>query len=70
MKPRSVKNSTWDVWEPCVICDLPQPQGRFHPEPWHLTCVYDEAGKKKANKWRSEQKKLAKAAIPTLALPD
>jgi hypothetical protein len=60
----------WPYWEDCIICKNPQPQGRFHEYPWHITCDDDEAGKKKAAVWMREQKKLAKAAVPTLALPD
>lgn len=52
--------------EECIICGQNQPQGKYHPFPWHVTCAYDEAGKKKIAAWSREQKKIAKAEVPTL----
>ena len=52
--------------EPCIICKLPQPQGKYHEYPWHITCDDDEAGQKKAAQWKREQKKIAQAELPTL----
>lgn len=51
---------------PCYICGENHPQFKFHEFPWHLTCAYDEAGKKKIAAYMREQKKLAKAEVPTL----
>lgn len=52
--------------KPCYICGDPQPQGRYHEFPWHITCAYDEAGKRKIAAWKREQKKLKEAELPTL----
>jgi len=54
------------VYTPCYVCGLPQPDKKYHEFPWHLTCAYDEAGRKKIVVYMREQKKLAKAEIPTL----
>jgi hypothetical protein len=54
--------------EKCLVCDFPQPQGKFHEFPWHLTCAYDEAGRKKIAVWKREQKTQAKAEIPQMEL--
>jgi len=52
--------------ETCIVCGSLQPQGRYHEFPWHITCSYDEAGKKKVAAWHREQKKIAKSEVPTL----
>jgi hypothetical protein len=52
--------------EPCYVCGLPEPRGKYHEFPWHLTCVYDEAGRKKAAQWKKAQQKIAESEIPTL----
>lgn len=48
------------------MCSLPAPFEKYNEFPWHLTCAYDEAGKKKITAYMREQKKLAKAEVPTL----
>jgi len=59
-----------DRMEPCIVCKQNQPQGKYSDVPVHLTCGYDEAGKKKIIVWKREQKKLAKSEMPTFDLPD
>lgn len=52
--------------ETCIVCGSLQPQGRYHEFPWHLTCPYDEAGRKKVAAWQREQKKLRIAELPKM----
>jgi len=59
------RGSKWPTIQ-CIVCSLPAPFEKYNEFPWHLTCAYDEAGKKKITAYMREQKKLAKAEVPTL----